>query len=431
MAHNPPVQTYRQLWFDEGWHEAFSTRPSLMNKLLHLNLLLLLAAAIFDPEDLLVHAKVPLFAGVWMLILADMVISRRGRFQVPMNLYLYIYIFVILLPSIGMFIYLLRGGGTEGYEWLNSYKPYLFLTLCIPLAMKRIDLIRPLSMILSVLSLATVVLYVITVNNEALRSQLWLVGNTYTIFSLNERSYGGLSYQMVYFHTSPLIIIAVAYFCYQSLVSMGRARFWNVLLLLLNVCGMLLSGTRNNMIMGLLMPLMVIAWYGGTKVRLFVVAGLAVVLSVGLGFGIVQAMLSPDDPSNAIKLLYFHDYAAMFSNWPTLLFGQGLGASFFSTALGMRVSITELTYLEFIRNYGVIMGCMFYFLLLYPLRKLGSQAARADHYLFLGYFGYLYLCTANPLLMSSSGMLVMAIVLVKTFYWPVRRTCSVALVHCS
>jgi hypothetical protein len=398
-----------------------------VNVLLRLNLLLLLADAIFDPSDLLFHAKVPLFAGIWILLLADLAIPGHQRYEVPTNLYLYIYVFVFFLPLIGMLIYVLRGGETDGYEGLGYYKSYLFLTLCVPLAMKKVDVIRPLSMILSTLSLATVGLYAITFNNDSLRSELWLVGDTYTTFSLSERSYGSLSYQLVYFHTSPLLIVAVAYFCYQSLVSVGTARFWNVLLLALNVCGMVLSGTRNNMIIGLLMPLMIVAWYKGIKVRLAVVAVFAAILSVGLSFGVVQAMLSPDEVSNTVKLLYFRDYGALFSNWLTLLFGQGLGASFFSTALGTRVSVTELTYVELLRNYGLVMACIFYFLLLYPLHTLRNPEARPDHYLFLGYLGYLYLCTANPLLMSSTGMLVLAIVLVKSFAWPVQTKWPVAL----
>jgi len=402
-----------------------------MNKLLRLNLYLLLAAAIFDPADLLVHMKVPLFAGVWILLLADIAISRGGRYPVPTNLYYYICIFVVLLPLTGMLVYILRGGQMQGYDGFGYYKSYLFLSLCIPLAMKRIDLVRPLAIVVSSLSLATLFLYVITFSDEALRGQLWVLGDTYTIFSLSERSYGSFTYQMVYFHSSPLMVVAVAYFCYQLLVSVGRARFWNTLMLLLNVCGMLLSGTRNNMIAGLLVPLMVIAWYKGTKVRLAVAAALAVILSLGIGYGVVEAMLSPEDVSNSVKLLYFRDYAAVFSSWPTIMFGQGLGASFFSAALGTRVSITELTYVEFVRIYGVAMACIFFILLLYPLRILRNPDARADHYLFLGYLGYLYLCTANPLLLSSSGMLVLAIILVKTFSWPVRRTTLLTLVPSS
>jgi len=391
-----------------------------MNKLVQLSLFALLLVAVFDPADLITHAKVPLFSLVWIIILVDAVISRKGRYGIPPNLLLYTLVFAVLLPLISIFIYILRGGMMEGYDGFKYLKAYLFLTLCIPLAIKRIDLIRPLSMILSALSLATLVVYAITLNDDALRSQLWLLGDTYGIFGLGNRSYATLSYELVYFHTSPLMVVAVAYFCYHSLHSRGRARLWNVLLLLLNVCGMLLSGTRNNMIIGLLMPLMVIAWYKGTRVRLIVFAMSIVVMLVGLASGVVQAMLNTDDDSNAIKLLHFHDYMGMFSNWPTLLFGQGLGASFFSTAWGTRVSVTELTYLEFLRNYGLILASIYYVLLLYPLRKLGNQETRADHYLFLGYVGYLYLCAANPLLVSSTGMLVLAIVLFKTFCrsWP-------------
>jgi len=400
-----------------------------MNILLRLNLYFLLAVAVFDPADLFVHAKVPLFLGVWTLILADIVLSRNRRYPVPTNLYYYVWIFVVLLPLIGMLVYALRGGGMDGNGGFASYKPYLFLTLAIPLAMKRINLVCPLTWILSVLSLVTIILYAITFNNDVLRSQLWFVGDSYTIFSLNERSYGSLSYHMVYFHTSPLLVIAIAYFCYQSLVLAGRARFWNVSLLLLNVCGMMLSGTRNNMIVGLLVPLMIIAWYKGTKARVAVAAALGFVLLAGLSSGVVQAMVSTDDLSNTVKLLHYQDYMRMFGDWRTLVFGQGLGATFYSTALGTRVPVTELTYIEFIRTYGLAVACMFYYLLLYPLRTLGNEAARADHYLFLAYLGYLYLCTVNPLLLSSNGLLILAIVLVETFRWPVRRAWPVALAH--
>src|SRR6267378_5444448 len=116
-----------------------------MNILLRLNLFLLMGAAIFDPADLLFHAKVPLFAGIWILLLADTGTSRGGRYSVPTNLYYYIWIFVFLLPLIGMFVYLFRVGRMEGYEGFGYYKSYLFLTLCVPLAMKRIDLVRRLA----------------------------------------------------------------------------------------------------------------------------------------------------------------------------------------------------------------------------------------------------------------------------------------------
>jgi hypothetical protein len=74
-----------------------------------------------------------------------------------------IYIFVILLPAFGAFIYVLRGEMNSGLRetYNNYYNSYLFLTHRIPLAMKHIDLIRPLSMIPSILSVDTLVLYAI------------------------------------------------------------------------------------------------------------------------------------------------------------------------------------------------------------------------------------------------------------------------------
>jgi hypothetical protein len=388
-----------------------------MNTILRANLFLLLVVAVFDPVDQ-AHLKTPLFAGVWIFFLIDLVISSRGQYQVPANLYLYAVIFVVVFPLVGMLIYLLRGGGMQDYEGFKYWKSYLFLTLCIPVAVKRIDLIRPLSIILSLLSVATIFLSLIAVNDELLRAQLAAFADAYIVFSVTDRTYGSLSYESVYFHGTPLLVIAIAYFCYQSMRSVGRQKMWNVLLLMLNVCGMVLSGTRNNMLVGFLMPLMVLGWYKGTKMRFAIVSLLVLVVIVGLSSGVFQAMLSPDNESNAIKLGHLHDYGTLFGDWKTLWFGQGLGASFFSTAWGTRVTLTEVTYLEIIRNYGLILAPIFYFLILYPLRVLTDAGQRVDHYVFLAYAAYLYICSGNPLLLSSTGMLVLAIVLVKTFREP-------------
>lgn len=397
-----------------------------MSILLRLNLFLLLVVAVIDPSDLLVHAKVPLFIGVWVLFLISVVISRSGQYQVPGKLCWYLFIFVVLLPFIGMLVYALRGNGMEGYEGFQYYKSYLFLTLCIPLAIKRIDLVRPLSLILSALSVVIILLDVVTAIDETLRLPLAAFGDAFVVFSLTDRSYGSLSYRALYFHTSPLLVIPIVYFCYQLLHSTGWAKSGNGLFLILNVCAMALSGTRNNMIVALVAPLMIFAWYKGPRMRLAIAALLVFAIVAGFSFGVFQAMFSADDNSNATKLGHVHDYSVLFSDWRTLLFGQGLGASFFSTAWGTHVTLTELTYLELIRNYGILLASVFYVLILLPLRVLADPKMRAEHYLFLGYVCYLYLCSGNPVLLSSTGMLVLAIVLFKTFcnsaQAPLRRT---------
>jgi hypothetical protein len=374
----------------------------------------LLVVAVFDPVDQ-THLKAPLFAAVWALFLIDLATSRTGRYQAPVHLYLFVTIFVILLPAAGMLVYLVRGGSMADYEGFKYWKSYLFLTLSIPLVVKRIDVMRPLSLILTTLSVVTIVLYSLAVTNDLIRAALAAFADTYVIFSVSDRTYGPFSYSSVYFHGTPLIVIAIGYFCYQALNSAGPAKMWNLALLAINVCGMVLSGTRNNMLAGFLTPLVILGWYRGLKTR--IALGLLALLAVAAGFasGLFQEMLSPDEYSNATKLGHIHDYGIMFGDWKTLVFGQGLGASFFSTAWGTRVTLTEVTYLEVIRNYGLLLAPLLFLLILYPLRVLFDSEERKSHYLFLAYAAYLGICSGNPLLLSSSGMLVLAIVLVRTF----------------
>jgi hypothetical protein len=386
-----------------------------MNKLLRLNVLLLVLVALYDPSDLLFRIKVPVFTVIWILFLADIFLFDPQRYPVPTKLYLYVFVFALLIPLTGMLVYILRGGSLEDYEGFRYLKSYLFLTVCIPLVSKRIDLVRPLSFLLSTVSVATILVYLVTITNDILRTPIALFGDTYTIFSITDRTYAGLTYESVYFHSSPIITVALAYFSYRYLHTQGWAKFGNLFLVILNVCGMLRSGTRNNMIVGIFTPLMVIAWYRPGRPRLIIAGLLVLALAAGLGTGVLQAMLSPDEAGNSVKVQHLRDYGTLLSDWRTFLFGQGLGAPFFSSAWANTTTIAEPSYFEILRNYGFVLSPLLYVLIFYPLRTLADPRARASHYLFLGYFSYLYVCTANPVLLSSSGMLVLAIVLFKMY----------------
>lgn len=386
-----------------------------MNKLLLFNLLLLLVAAIFDPSDTLFHAKVPLFIGVWIIVLVDLLLSGRERYPVPAKLMLYLFCFSILIPLVGLLVYILRGGGMEGYEGFKYLKSYLFLSLCVPLAIKRIDLMRPLSSLLTGLSLVTISVAFLASYDDGLRKELALFGGATNTFTITTRTYANLSYDCIYFYGSPLIVMAVVYFSYRSLHSFGWARRWSVFLLVLNICGLVVSGTRNNLVVAIFAPLLVLAWYRPRKSRVVILAISVFIVAVGLASGVIQAMLSSDDYGNAVKLGHLHDYSVLFSDWKTLLFGQGLGASFFSTAFGTQATLTEVSYLEIFRNYGLLFAPFLYALIFYPLRVLLDRRSRSVHYLFLGYACYLFICISDPLLLSSTGMLVLAAVLYKTF----------------
>ena len=80
--------------------------------------------------------------------------------------------------------------------------------------------------------------------------------------------------------------------------------------------------------------------------------------------------------------------------------------------------MTELTYLEILRSYGLFGAVFVLALLSYPFRVLARREYHESHYVLLAYLCYLIICVSNPLLFSSSGMLVLALVVYKVFLLP-------------
>jgi hypothetical protein len=388
-----------------------------MKILLHTALFFLLLAAVFDPADQVIHLKVPLFVSLWVALGLGFLSSREGTKTLDNSLLIYVLLFSLVLPLTSILSYFVRGGGAGAYDGFVYLKGFLFVTLAIVLVAEDLDAIRLLSIVLTLLSCAIITMVVVTYTFPEVRDSLWLVGVNSGAFALSERSYADLSYSYVYFHASPLLVLSVAYFAHRTIMSSSRARVSNLVFLLVNLIGMVCSGTRNNLIFGLLTPLLVLVWYSSKRQRLafltLVLAGVAVASTYGSD--IVQAMFDPMDVSNDIKLTHLHDYMRLFSDRTTLLFGQGLGSYFYSSGFGTATSITELTYFEFIRNFGLILAMVYFGLLLYPLTKLRETVFREGHYLLLAYGCYLVICISNPLLISSNGMLVLAIVLARVF----------------
>lgn len=388
-----------------------------MNLLLQFNLFLLLLVAVFDPSDQVTHLKVPLFVCLWFIFFFGFFVSTSTSPPLSNSLLAYILVFAVFLPLTSILWYYLRGENIGQYDGFQYLKSFLFLTLAFILVVRKIDAMRPLSIVLSILSVVIITIAVLTYDDPALSQLLGPIGDATGMFMIGDRTYGGLTYTYVYFHSAPLLVLSLAYFSYRSLQSKSLSRFGFGFLLILNFFAMLCSGTRNDIIFGILTPLLVLFWHSGKHRRLaLTVLFLGIVVVLGFfSSDIIGAMFDPENESNAIKLAHLKDYSVLFSQTKTLLFGQGLGAYFYSTAFGTATSITELTYLEFIRNFGLFITGIYYALLVYPLTRLRDQTLTSHHYLLLAFISYLFMCASNPLLVSSTGMLALAIVLSAIF----------------
>jgi hypothetical protein len=393
-----------------------TTGSSMAQKAIMCALLSLLVVAVFDPADQILHMKVPLFVTIWAFTAVSYLMEKCAA-KVSLSLLIYVGCLSVLIPLSSILVYMVRNGSLVSFDGFQYFKAYLFLALCIPLSLKRLDIACLLSYILTAESLLILLIYVMISINPLLIETMFEFGDVYGVIAMGQRTYGNATFNAVDYVTSPLLVIPLSYFSFKCVVSKGGARLRYMLILAVNVAGMFLSGTRNNMLMSFVTPLLVLFWYSRKKL-VFACAFLGLLVTLAYtNWGTIHEMLSLTEGSNAIKLQHLRDYGAILSDPTTLFIGQGLGADFNSTEYGY-ISVTELTYVDMLRNYGVLFTVPLLFLLLFPLGCLKRTSRRPEHYLYLGYASYLVLCIADPFLFSSSGMLFLSIVVATTFSAP-------------
>lgn len=392
------------------WHRAPAGRSGGLAWIYKATLWAFLLACVFDPADRLLGAKVWAFAACWGAGLAWLAASRR-KIEVPLWLLGYVAVF-ILIPLSSVALYYFRGGG-DPFEGVAMLKGYVLITFALLLALTRTDLFDELSAVLSLLSCCVIAVFAALL----LLPEIYLALHPFSVATgilvIDARDYGEqVVLLQVYFVTSPMIAIAIAHY-YGRAVSAAdsKARSRLAFLVALNVAGMLLAGSRNNILVSILLPLTL--WFVHSHSKALAAAlGLLFLAAGALVFrGELAAFFDPSEPSNEIKIQLLSDYARLFSDIPTLLLGQGLGAYNLWTPKG-EAWVTELTYLEMIRNFGLAGAAVMMTLLMVPIvRAIPRNRPPRDRTLALGYGYYLVMCAFNPNLFSSMGILILSLLL--------------------
>lgn len=118
------------------------------------------------------------------------------------------------------------------------------------------------------------------------------------------------------------------------------------------------------------------------------------------------------DESSTIKSGHLDSYVLLFRQHPQyLIWGSGLGSTFYTSGTKAVASQTELTYLDLIRWFGIPLTIVIFVILLYPVLQMYFSRTRHlnNRYIIIAYWGYLFIVGTNPLLVSSTGMLVIVI----------------------
>ena len=225
---------------------------------------------------------------------------------------------------------------------------------------------------------------------------------------MSNRVFLGFSFFGMYLKSAVSFLPVFAFVMYKAL-NQKRFRLLNVLVIVILLHMFIISGTRSSMLLPILLACIILFIYcrNGRYMR-YAVYPTVVLFCFLFLILLVMLLMETDESSNYVKYGHLTSYKMLFDEHPEyLLFGQGPGTKFYSIGFRATVIRTEWTYLELLRNYGVLCLPILYVIVL-PLLKLIKDSSKYDSALAIAsaYFIYLIIAGTNPLLLSSTGMLV-------------------------
>ena len=382
--------------------------------IVHFLLFTFVILCVFDPADKILGAKVPVFVALWIATLLRMLlVDGRLHFPVAPTAYVAAFVAIPVLSIVPTYFV----GGSLPPEGLTLLKGYLLVSLVLVLIVHRVDLVPQLSAVLTVLACFAVGIFVgIQFNDFWVYNALQPLSYDFGLLYLGKRSYGNYELSRIYFVTSPMLVIAVAYYFDRAMSEADKTRkllFFAVTAI--DIVGMFLGGTRNNILISLLAPALLWPFYA-RRPGISALWGLGVMAILALLFAsYLRAFFDFSEMGNNIRLTTIQDYVRIFSDPATLMFGQGLGTYYDWSARGP-FYISELTYMEIIRNFGLFGGLPMMALISLPLAyAVLMPTSRRDKVLAVAYFLYLVMSASNPMFFSSTGILILAILVANIF----------------
>lgn len=389
-------------------------------------------AAVFDPAGVVLpNVK---YGAVLLFALLSLLAGWRTGFVAlrqyeARKLALYVAVFAVVLPVYATAVHFIRGDYEDG-PWSMYAGTFIFLVLLVGGAAvsgssRRVEM----GVVIALTALAIFVWIMPFLDVFMDRDDVNNIGYVHQIWSYQFREYGTVQLPYMYYYTSPMLVVPVAYWGFRA--TRAKKRSIEFALACASLAALFLSGTRANMVVAIVLAAFFL-WQISRPIFAVVIPAMTALAFLGRqtlgqmvavdpngtssGGGGDTAMLTAQ--SNSRKLDYLHTYADMFSDPFSFIFGYGTGSCVPSEALGACQAVTELTYLDTIRFFGLIGALVYAVLFFYPVWRHLTRS----HYLLTGWLAYLLIATVNPYIFSTNGMSVLAAVLLGAMTIPARKT---------
>ncbi len=358
-----------------------------------------------DPADNVLHLKLPLLAltlALWMVRVAFGVVKVGNPWILAGVL-----LFVLIIPGVATLIGILGNSLPPDGPDFQLMKEFSVLLLIPVISSERIDLTKHIirwSFVVAIFTLALVALSIWA-------PTLFVVVRDFFVEKDNaffrSRSLLGLGIGSFYYKTVGVLVFPMAYFLRNLLDQPGKAV--SLFLTATFIAAMLCSDSRATAIAAFLVMLAFL--FKKIRTRFGMVTAFSILfIIVLLPTTYFVSFFRSDESSNAAKLGHLRSYAVEFDVHPTyLLWGQGADTEFYTEGFQAKTALTELTYVEMIRWFGIPLALLMLVAIFFPAVALVRRGG-AMSFLAPPYIAYLWESASNPLLICSTGLLIVGAV---------------------
>jgi hypothetical protein len=381
-------------------------------KLEKISITMLWFAAAFDPIGKFFYLRYIALTLTWLIIISQYILGRKissvGAYQIALILSM-----LIVMPGYGFIVYMLHASDAQFTDTSYIAAGVLIFTTLIYSSKNLCDY-GVNSMVFVGRLLAAVI--VLAFLSQSILTDQWLSFLVEKDVALiGNREYGGATTPYIYFLASPMLVFVMAY-DYSKILR--KVSFQSVLWFALASGGLFLSGTRAHILISIFFIPIYHAVTGGLKAFYSLLAVVLMFVSLA-SFNddlrkIVGDFFSVSEANNQSKIYLLSGYNDIVSDPVSLIFGQGYNAHSWSSEMSEMISAqvggtrTELTYLEVIRVYGVIIGGA-YFIVLFKMLKQMTRLPDVYLWIFPGILFVLINSALNPYLFSTNGCLPLAL----------------------
>lgn len=357
--------------------------------------------ALLTPADSL---KLKLLSFVCILIIN---INKILSF-LTMKKNLFYTFFIVIFP---LMLFVLSS--FKNQDWIELVKFFYIFSylLLIPICEYRgINLLKYFIYVLNVIA------FIIVVSALLDRVGILTINTNPLLMFLNDAGEAQISvsqfaifHYVIFLNASPLVLISFSYYLFKR----------NYSLALIHFLALIWSGTRANIYLGIAMILLYIFFDKRIRIMkpLLVLGLIIIVILYGRGFyERVTRINWAKSYGDEIRSLNLESIKlAMNNSWANYIFGMGARSYYFSYARNELINQSELSYVELLRQIGLIGLVPFMSFLIKPIYRLLTN--KNFTWLALSFALYLIKCYFDPFLFTSTGFILITVV-----YFEYRKT---------